>query len=141
MKRLPVLHFLSPSLFSLCHPERSEGTRCPPAPPRLFPFPHGKGLGVRLLAIATILIAMLASITAAQTPIPTPSASPQNPLDIEVIGLRNDAGQVGCSLFNDPQAFPRDDSKVLRHIWAPIHSGKAVCQFTDLPPGQYAAVV
>ena len=105
-----------------------------------------KGLGVRLPAFATayILIALLlAPIATAQTPIPTvtPTASPQNPLDIEVIGLRNDSGQVGCSIFNDAQAFPRDDSKVLRHVWTPIHSGKATCEFTDLAPGQYAAVV
>jgi uncharacterized protein (DUF2141 family) len=113
-------------------------------PQLLFPFPHGKGLGVRFLASVTVpvLIALLVvSIAAAQTPIPTPSASPQNPLDIEVIGLRNDSGEVGCSLFNDAQAFPRDDSKVLHHVWAPIHAGKAVCEFTDLAPGQYAAVV
>ena len=101
-----------------------------------------KGLGVRLLAITTISIALLlASLAVAQTPIATPSASAKYPLDIEVIGLRNDAGQVGCSIFNDAQAFPRDDSKVLRHIWAPIHAGKALCEFTDLAPGQYAAVV
>jgi uncharacterized protein (DUF2141 family) len=102
----------------------------------LFPFPRGKGLGVRLLAM--ILIAMLlASIAAAQTP----TATPQNPLDIEVIGLRNDSGEVGCSIFNDARAFPRDDSKVLRHVWTPIHAGKAVCEFTGLAPGDYAAVV
>jgi uncharacterized protein (DUF2141 family) len=93
-------------------------------------------------ASATILIAMLlASIAAAQTPVSTPSASPTNPLDIEVIGLRNDSGEVGCSIFNDAQAFPRDDSKVLRHVWTPIHAGKAVCEFTGLAPGDYAAVV
>ena len=108
----------------------------------LFPFPRGKGLGVRLLAPARILITLLlASIAAAQTPIATPSASPQNPLDIEVIGLRNDSGEVGCSLFNDAQAFPRDDSKVLHHVWAPIHAGKAICEFTGLATGDYAAVV
>src|SRR6266481_814672 len=108
----------------------------------LFPFPRWKGLGVRLLAPATILIALLlASLAAAQTPIATPSASPQNHLDIEVIGLRNDSGEVGCSIFNNAQAFPRDDSKVLRHVWAPIHAGKAVCEFTGLATGDYAAVV
>ena len=95
-----------------------------------------------LLASAMILIALLlAPIAAAQTPIATPTTPPQNPLDIEVIGLRNDAGEVGCSIFNDAQAFPRDDSKVLHHVRAPIHAGKATCEFTDLPPGQYAAVV
>ena len=107
----------------------------------LFPFPRGKGLGVRSLATMTIVMALLAPFAAAQTPTSTPSASAQNPLDIEVIGLRNDAGQVGCSIFNDAQAFPRDDSKVLRHVWTPIHAGKAVCEFTGLAPGDYAAVV
>jgi uncharacterized protein (DUF2141 family) len=112
-------------------------------PQLLFPFAHGKGLGVRLLATATILLIVLrlATSAAAQTGSPTPAASPQNPLDIEVIGLRNDSGEVGCSLFNDAQAFPRDDSKVLRHVWAPIRSHKAICEFTDLAPGDYAAVV
>jgi len=93
-------------------------------------------------SITAILIALLvAPIAAGQTPTVTPSASRSNPLDIEVIGLRNDSGEVGCSIFNDAQAFPRDDSKVLHHVWAPIHAGKATCEFTDLPPGQYAAVV
>ena len=112
------------------------------SPQLFFPFPQGKGLGVRSLAIATILIALLlAPVNAAQTPIATPSASPQNSLDIEVIGLRNDSGEVGCSIFNDARAFPRDDSKVLRHVWTPIRSHKAVCEFTNLAPGDYAAVV
>jgi len=116
--------------------------RAAKTPTRLFPFPHGKGLGVRLLATTTIVISLLlASIAAAQTPIAMPSATPQNPLDIEVIGLRSDSGEVGCSIFNDARAFPRDDSKVLRHVWAPIHAGKAVCEFTGLAPGDYAAVV
>ena len=89
-----------------------------------------------------LLIALLlAPIAAAQTPTATPRPSAQNPLDVEVIGLRNDSGQVGCSLFNDAQAFPRDDSKVLRHVWAPIRSHKAVCEFTDLAAGQYAAAI
>ncbi len=75
------------------------------------------------------------------TPSATPSASSENALDIEVVGLRNDSGEVGCSLFNDPVAYPRDDSKVISHVWAPIHDGKAVCEFVGLQPGPYAAVV
>jgi uncharacterized protein (DUF2141 family) len=71
----------------------------------------------------------------------TPTAGAENALDLEVVGLRNDAGQVGCSLFNDPVAYPRDGSKVLSHIWSPIHNRKAVCEFIGLKPGSYAAVV
>ena len=101
---------------------------------------RGNNLALGLAsAIATLLIVLLlAPIATAQIPTATPSASPTNALDIEVIGLRTNSGQVGCSLFNDAQAFPRDDSKVLHHIWAPIHTGKAVCEFTDLAPAAIA---
>jgi uncharacterized protein (DUF2141 family) len=93
----------------------------------------------------------VAEASAPATPDVAPSASPsatatpivgaENALEIEVVGLRNDAGQVGCSLFNDPVAYPRDGTKVLSHVWAPIHQNKAVCQFIGLKPGTYAAVV
>jgi uncharacterized protein (DUF2141 family) len=71
----------------------------------------------------------------------TPATGSENALDLEVVGLRNDAGEVGCSLFNDPVAYPRDGSKVLSHVWAPIHDHKAACEFVGLKPGTYAAVV
>ena len=93
----------------------------------------------RIAPFFAIIALMLASIATAQTP--TPTATPQNSLDIEVIGLRNDSGEVGCSIFNGANGFPRDDSKVLVHVWAPIHNHKATCEFTALEPGQYAAVV
>ena len=97
---------------------------------------------MKLLIFATIAL-MLASIATAQTPTPTatPSTSPQNALDIEVLGLRNNFGEVGCSIFNHANGFPRDDGKVLIHVWAPIRNHKATCEFTTLEPGQYAAVV
>ena len=80
-----------------------------------------------------------ATVSASATPTSTPGAA--TALDIEVMGMRNDSGEVGCSLFNDPAAFPRDDSKVIRHVWAPIHGGKSTCEFIGLPKGEYAAVV
>ena len=76
-----------------------------------------------------------------QSPGATPSPLAQNPLEVEVVGLRNDSGEVGCSLFNSPDGFPRDDTKMLRHVWAPIHNGKATCEYTGLTPGNYAVVV
>lgn len=86
-----------------------------------------------------------ATPSAEQSAAPSATASPavnaENALDIEVVGLRNDSGQVGCSLFNDPVAYPRDGTKVLSHVWAQIRSGKAVCEFVGLKPGPYAAVV
>jgi uncharacterized protein (DUF2141 family) len=105
-------------------------------------------------AVAILLpVVSIARVCSAQTPLaaasvaPTTSATPtatpgaDTALDIEVMGLRNDSGEVGCSLFNDPAGFPRDDSKVIRHVWAPIRGDKSICEFTGLLNGQYAAVV
>ena len=103
--------------------------------PRPLPL-CGRGYSILLACVAAVAIAFPA---AAQSPAASPSA--QNALVIEVVGLRNDNGQVGCSLFNDPPAFPRDGDKMLKHIWAPIHNGKALCTFSGLAPGAYAAVV
>jgi uncharacterized protein (DUF2141 family) len=74
-------------------------------------------------------------------PAPTADAAAANPLELEVVGLRSDSGEVGCSLFFGAQGFPRDDSKVIRHVWAPVHDRKALCRFGGLATGQYAAVV
>jgi uncharacterized protein (DUF2141 family) len=105
------------------------------------------------IAAAVAILLAVARVCGAQTPVttasvaPTASATPtatptaDTALDIEVMGLRNDSGEVGCSLFNDPAGFPRDDNKVIRHVWAPIRGGKSTCEFTGLPNGQYAAVV
>ncbi|HYL58034.1 MAG TPA: DUF2141 domain-containing protein [Candidatus Acidoferrales bacterium] len=105
------------------------------------------------IAVAVAILLAVARVCSAQTPLGAPSAAPtasatptatptaDTALDIEVIGLRNDSGEVGCSLFDDRAAFPRDDSKVIRHVWAPIHGGKSTCEFIGLPHGEYAAVV
>jgi len=97
--------------------------------------------------VVSILIASCAALgfvesAPAQSPLPKATATPApNALEVEVLGMRNDHGQVGCSLFNDPPSFPRDESKVIRHAWAPIHGGKAICEFPGLAAGEYAAVV
>ena len=68
-------------------------------------------------------------------------ATPQVPssLQVAVVGLRNDKGQVTCSLFNDPKAFPRGEE--FRETHSPIHGDAALCIFEGIPAGQYAVVV
>jgi uncharacterized protein (DUF2141 family) len=92
------------------------------------------------IALAAILLAATLPMlpASAQT---TSAAAGANQLDIQVVGLRSNSGEVGCSIFSDHKAYPSDDSKVLKHVWAPIHDNKADCIFKDLAPGQYAAVV
>jgi uncharacterized protein (DUF2141 family) len=107
----------------------------------------------RLESIAAALAIALAAVSAAHAqsapaqfpsaptaPTPAIAANP-SVLQAEVIGLRNAHGDVVCSLFNDPTAFPRDDSKVLRTVKAPIDRTHALCKFTGIPPGEYAMVV
>jgi uncharacterized protein (DUF2141 family) len=77
----------------------------------------------------------------AAAPAPPAVAAPAPVLQAHVIGLRSDAGDVVCSLFDDANAYPRDDSKVLRTVKAPIDHGRALCQFSGLAAGEYAIVV
>jgi uncharacterized protein (DUF2141 family) len=100
------------------------------------------------IAAALALALALAAVPAhAQSPSAPPATAPPaasataQVLQAQVIGLRSDAGDVVCSLFDDANAFPRDDSKVLRTVKAPIDHGHALCQFTGLAAGEYAIVV
>jgi uncharacterized protein (DUF2141 family) len=102
-----------------------------------------KSLATIAGAIAMALAIAAASARAQSAPHAHPSAAaaPAHVLQAEVIGLRSANGQVVCSLFNDADAFPRDDSKVLRTVKAPIDRTHALCQFTGIAPGEYAIVV
>jgi uncharacterized protein (DUF2141 family) len=92
--------------------------------------------------IGLLCVAIFTRLAAAQSPSPqATSTAAQNALEIEVVGMRNDHGEVGCSLFIDRDAFPGDDTKMYRHVWTPIHGGTAVCRYPGIPAGDYAAVV
>lgn len=63
-------------------------------------------------------------------------------IKVEVTGMRRDNGKLGCSLFNGAEGFPRDGSKVFRHLWAsPIKNGRGECFFSGVPAGDYAVTV
>ncbi len=94
-------------------------------------------------SIYVAAVAALAIVWAAQRATAEPAADPPRApaIEIEVVGLRNDKGQVGCSLFAGPEGFPRDGDKVVRHVWARIRKRKALCRIEGMPAGRYAAVV
>lgn len=58
-----------------------------------------------------------------------------------VKGLRDNDGRVGCSLFNGPDGFPRDEAKPLHRMWTQKHDQVAVCDFVGVPAGTYAVTV
>ena len=56
----------------------------------------------------------------------------------EIKNLRNNAGQVGCSLFSSADGFPADVSKAVERILLPIKDKTATCEFKGVSPGIYA---
>lgn len=52
--------------------------------------------------------------------------------------LRNDKGQVGCTLYNSAKGFPRDSGAALQRKWCGAHKAESVCRFDPIPAGTYA---
>jgi uncharacterized protein (DUF2141 family) len=73
---------------------------------------------------------------------PSHAAAPTDAaLRIEISGLRNTRGDAGCLLFNSADGYPESHPKAYREQHARIEQGAAVCEFKDIAPGTYAAIV
>jgi uncharacterized protein (DUF2141 family) len=68
-------------------------------------------------------------------------AKAEDLIHVEVTGLRNDTGQVGCNVYSSAAGFPTDTSKALHGVLSPIKNKKASCDFSGLPAGRYAVSV
>jgi uncharacterized protein (DUF2141 family) len=85
------------------------------------------------LFVATLSLALLA---------PGANAAPgDGVVRIDIAGVRNTRGDVGCLLFNQADGYPEVHAKAHREIRAPILQDRAVCEFKDLAPATYAAIV
>src|SRR5215469_15984662 len=62
-------------------------------------------------------------------------------IHVEVARLRNNTGQVSCSLYSSADGFPKEGRKAVAHVVAPISEQKAVCDFPGITPGTYAVSV
>jgi uncharacterized protein (DUF2141 family) len=62
-------------------------------------------------------------------------------LDIEVVDLDHNRGQVGILLFDVAEGFPMDRSQALRQDLVLIEDGRVRYTFSDLPYGRYAVSV
>ena len=71
----------------------------------------------------------------------TRQARAEDLIHVEVVGLHNDIGQVGCSVYSSADGFPTDQSKALHSTLTPIKDKKATCDFSGLPAGHYAIAV
>jgi len=68
------------------------------------------------------------------------SPSVANELIVNITGLKEPFGTVGCSLFKEQTGFPMDISKENTE-WIPALGGTVICRFKDILPGDYAVSV
>jgi len=71
----------------------------------------------------------------------TGAADLQGRIQVNVMGLRSDQGQVLCALHSNAAAFPMKDQEAVQRVRAPIQDKRAVCVFADVSPGRYAVAV
>jgi uncharacterized protein (DUF2141 family) len=93
--------------------------------------------------LAGILMLLATAAASASAPIATPAAQSTPSaavLHARVVNLRNSTGQVICTLFNSPMAFPTDSTRAIGQIAVPIKDNAAVCSFSGLASGKYALV-
>jgi uncharacterized protein (DUF2141 family) len=88
-----------------------------------------------------IAFALLLVAAALPAPACAGDAAKADGIKVEVTGFRNDKGQLGCSLWAGPAGFPRDDSHIFRHVWAPIKGRRGECAFAGVPAGEYAVTL
>jgi uncharacterized protein (DUF2141 family) len=70
----------------------------------------------------------------------TASIQPSD-IDVEIVGLRNDDGQMSCVLYADADAFPTHPEHAAGGMRVDIHDHLAHCVFHDVRPGTYAIAV
>jgi uncharacterized protein (DUF2141 family) len=60
---------------------------------------------------------------------------------VEVVGLRNNKGQVFCALYASTEGFPKDSQNAIHRDTSSISEKKASCEFSGIEPGTYAVSV
>ena len=59
----------------------------------------------------------------------------------DVVGLRNNKGQVFCALYASAEGFPKDSQRAIQRTTSSISDRKASCEFSGIEPGRYAVSV
>ena len=88
---------------------------------------------VLVASVLILIVGITVSSDAAQRPLLQPTQ-----IHVDIFGLRNNKGQVLCSLFSSPIGFPKNDDKAMAHYTAEISDRHAYCEFSGVAPGTYA---
>jgi uncharacterized protein (DUF2141 family) len=91
---------------------------------------------VRCVALCTVLaFANLPVVAFAQS-----SSCPG--IHVKILNIRNNAGTIGCALFESPIGFPIEFLRYASNILViKIRDTQASCDFVDIPTGIYALTV
>ena len=68
-------------------------------------------------------------------------SQPGGLIHVEIVGLRNDQGQVRCALFSSASDFPKSGDQAVARAKSDISHGKTSCEFSGIAPGTYAVSV
>ena len=64
-----------------------------------------------------------------------------NEIVVEILGLENDDGQIGCRIFSKEDGFPDKTEKADEQLYSKPKSKKGTCTFAGYKPGTYAISV
>lgn len=62
-------------------------------------------------------------------------------LTVQVSNIKNNRGQIGCSLYARKDGFPSNPDKAAKTMFVKPKAGKASCAFQGVRPGTYAVSV
>ncbi len=97
---------------------------------------------IRKLKILTFALSSLAVVPAlAQDAEAQAQAKSANEIVVEIVGLNNDDGQIGCRIFSKADGFPDKMAKADEQLFRKPEAKKGSCTFQGYKPGTYAVSV
>jgi len=97
---------------------------------------HKRSSGAKATA-AVVLALLAAGVAAAQTS----DTSNTSTIQVDIIGLRSNDGEVHCALYSSADGFSDGFAKAAKTTTAKITNQQAVCEFAPVTPGDYAISV
>ncbi len=97
-------------------------------------------LALGLLA-ATTAIAQEAESPAEPKAEAAPAPKPVDEIVVQISGLQNDEGQIGCRIFSKEDGWPNEMKKADKQLYSKPKAKKGGCTFTGFKPDTYAISV